>query len=204
VRKRLQDVAVDGEHDHRYRLADLLGFHDREAKPQWWEFFDRQDRFEDEWIDDNECLAALESTGDPMPVKKSLLHTFRFPPQDTRRRAGDAVVNVATGHYAGTIEQLDEARLQVKIKVGLKNGPLPQRLSVGPGGPIDNEILREAIYRVAQATLDGNGRYRAIRDILCKAAPRLKGRKSGQALADGSDLLNATTKAVFALDHSYF
>src|SRR5262249_59863609 len=96
VRKRLQDVAVDGEHDHRYRLADLLGFHDREAKPQWWEFFDRQDRFEDEWIDDAECLAGVTLEGQPQPVKKSLLHTYHFPAQDTNRKADDQVSDVAT------------------------------------------------------------------------------------------------------------
>src|SRR5206468_3805933 len=101
-------------------LADLLGFYEREAKPQWWEFFDRQERFEDELIDDNECLAGLEIEGRPVQVARSFLHTYRFPPQETKRRAGDQVVNVATGSYVGTIEELDEAKSLVKIKLGLK------------------------------------------------------------------------------------
>jgi uncharacterized protein len=93
---RLQSVATDGENDYRYRLADLLGFHDREARPQWWEFFSRQDCFEDELLDDSECLAGLTLAGPPVPVKRSLRHTFRFPPQETKRQAGDQVFNVAT------------------------------------------------------------------------------------------------------------
>src|SRR5205823_11600308 len=71
-RARLLTAAADRKDDSRRRLADLLGFHAREDKPQWWEFFDRRDRFEEEWLDDGECLAGLERVGEPTPVKRSL------------------------------------------------------------------------------------------------------------------------------------
>src|SRR5262249_8744994 len=136
---RLQKAATDEETDYRFRLADLLGFHDREERPHWWEFFARQDRFEDELIDDAECLAGLTQEREPQPVKKSLLHSFRFPPQETKRRAGDQVTDVASLEYAGTIEEIDEEKSTVRIMRGVKNGPLPKRLSVGPGRPINND-----------------------------------------------------------------
>jgi uncharacterized protein len=63
------------------RLADLLGFYAREAKPEWWAFFDRMDKFPDELVDDAECLAGLELVGEPESVKRSLLYTYRFPAQ---------------------------------------------------------------------------------------------------------------------------
>lgn len=201
--RRLLQAATDGEKDFRLHLADLLEFHAREGRPQWWEFFDRQNRFEDELLDDTECLAGLTLTGTPVPVKRSLLHTFRFPAQETKRKAGDQVVDVATLAPAGTIEQIDEEKLEIGIKRGVKGGSLPDHLSIGPGGPINSDALREAIYRFASDVLLGQNRYPAIRDILSKNLPRLIPDRNGMPLVSGGDLLTATTDAVASLDHSY-
>ena len=189
--------------DYRHHLADLLGFYDREAKPQWWEFFDRQDRYDDELIDDGECLACLEQIGQPVPEKRSLAYTYRFPPQETKLRAGDSVVNVATGDYAGTIESLDEDKGKVRLKLGASKERLPRRLTIGPGGPIKTDVLRAAMYRFAGNVLDGKNDYPAIRDILSKAPPRILGRNPGEPIARTTDLLDAATEAVAGLDQSY-
>jgi predicted RecB family nuclease len=199
---RLLEAAADGGDHHRH-LADLLEFHAREGRPQWWEFFDRQTRFEDELLDDTECIAGLTLAGAPQPVKKSLLHSFRFPAQETKRKAGDQVFDVITLLPAGTIEQIDDENLVVDIKRGTKSGPLPDALTIGPGGPINTNALREAIYRFATDVIDGNNNYAAVRDILAKASPRIKARHSGQAIAKDTDLLAATTKAVAGLANSY-
>jgi len=201
-KKRLLEPGTGGE-DYRRHLADLLEFHAREGKPQWWEFFDRQTRFEDELLDDTECIAGLTLVGPPEPVKRSLLHTFRFPPQETKRKAGDQVFDVATLSAAGTIEQIDDENLMVGIKRGVKNGPLPESLNIGPGGPINSDALRDAIYRFATDVLAGNHSYPAVRDILSKALPRINARHHGQAIVNGDDLLAATTEAVAGLTDSY-
>ena len=78
-RRRLLE-APRGTEEYRGHLVDLLEFHAREGRPQWWEFFDRQTRFEDELFDDTECIAGLALAAPPEPVKRSLLYTFRFPP----------------------------------------------------------------------------------------------------------------------------
>lgn len=200
--KRLLEIAT-GPEDHCRHLADLLEFHAREGRPQWWEFFDRQTRFEDELIDDTECIAGLALTGPPTQVKRSLLHTFRFPSQESKRKAGDQVVDVATLLAAGTIEQIDDENLLVEIKRGTKNGPLPETLTIGPGGPINSNALREAIYRFATDTLNGNNNYAAVRDVLNKALPRIDAHQHGQAIVSGGDLLAATTEAVAGLTDSY-
>jgi len=195
--------AATGEDAYRSHLADLLEFHAREGRPQWWEFFDRQGRFEDELLDDTECLAGLTLTGPPEPTKRSLLHTFRFPPQETKRKAGDQVVDVATLTAAGTIEHMDDENLVVAIKRVAKNGSLPKNLNIGPGGPINSDALREAIYRFATDVLAGNNSYPAVRDILRKAMPRINGCRPGQSIAGISDLLAATAEAVANLNNSY-
>jgi uncharacterized protein len=200
---RLQKAATEGETDYRFRLADLLGFHDREARPQWWEFFARQDRFEDELLDDTECLAGLTLDGQPQPVKRSLLHTYRFPSQETKRKSGDQVSDVASLAPAGTIEDIDEENLIVRIKRGASNGPLPDKLSIGPAGPVNADVLREALFRFAEDVLAARASYRVLEDLLSKALPRLKGRQQRQRVALGDDLLRATTDAVMLLDRSY-
>src|SRR5262245_26243052 len=150
---RLQAAASDGEMDYRRRLSDLIGFHDREARPHWWRVFDRKNRVEDELLDDAECLAGLTLDGEPQPVKQSLLHTYRFPDQETKRRTGEQVFEVASLEYAGTIEEIDDKNLIVRIKRGRNKGPLPKRLSIGPGSPVNSDVLREALFRVAEDVL---------------------------------------------------
>ena len=201
--KRLFEAAGSDTADFRHHLADLLEFHAREGRPQWWEYFDRQTRPDEELLDDTECVACLTMNGTPEVVKRSLLHTFWFPVQETKRKVGDQVVDIATLAYAGTIEQLDEENHIVAIKRGLKSGPLPAKLSVGPGGPIDNDALRSAIYRFAKNILAGNNSYSAVRDILSKALPRLSGHESGPVITSEDDLLESTTESVASLNDSY-
>jgi hypothetical protein len=44
----------------RQLTADMLDFHRRAAKPEWWAMFDRQGRPTDELIDDPECIGGLQ------------------------------------------------------------------------------------------------------------------------------------------------
>lgn len=198
---RLLSTAASG--DCRGPLADLLEFHAREGRPQWWEYFDRPSRFEEELLEDTECLAGLRLASPPQTVKRSLLHTYKFPAQETKRRAGDQVTDISTLSAAGTIELLDEDKLIVEIKRGANKGPLPDSLNIGPPGPISSDALREAIYRYASDILAGGSRYPAIDEILTKSAPRLKSRQSGRPIADGDDLLAGTVDAVADLADSY-
>ena len=195
--------SATGPEAYRSHLADLLEFHAREGRPQWWAYFDRKDRSDDELLNDTECLAGLTLEGKPEPVRRSLLHTFRYPPQETKRSAGDTVVDVATLTPAGTIATIDDGQLIVQLIRGANKGPLPDTLSIGPSGPIDSSAMRDAIYRVADEILAGKNGYPAVRDILKRAKPRIKGRKEGQPLAEGDDLLSATVDAIAGLTDSY-
>jgi hypothetical protein len=101
-------VAGQNDSDEPYRLAlladcapeqkplrelvgQLLGFHRREAKPQYWRMFDRQNQSDDELVDDVECVGALEQVGEPEPLNRSLVFTYDFPAQDTKLQVGDPV-----------------------------------------------------------------------------------------------------------------
>ncbi len=60
------------------RLSHLLEFHYREAKPQWWSSFERQNKFEDELIDDTECLGGMQQIGAPERETRSLIWSYRY------------------------------------------------------------------------------------------------------------------------------
>ena len=62
----------------------LLEFHRREAKPQYWAMFHRQDMTDEELVEDPESIGrvARNLKRKPVPDKQSLIHTFDFPAQD--------------------------------------------------------------------------------------------------------------------------
>jgi predicted RecB family nuclease len=201
-RERLEAASGDSQ-DAASRLAELIGFYFREAKPDWWAVYDRRDRFEDELIDDAECLAGVTPTGAPERAKQSHIYTCTFPPQETKLRVGSMAQDVTTLAYAGEIVDLDEIRSVVKIKRGTKSGPLPERITLGPPNPLPTDRQQAALYRVADDALTGGGAFPAITDILTKAPPRFQGRAKQGPILKNAELLEGVTAAVSTLDGSY-
>ena len=185
------------------RLAHLLEFHNREAKPQWWSHFERQNKFKDELIDDTECLGGLQQIGTPEPEKRSLIYTYRFPSQEYKLKVGSQAFNTATMESAGTIAEIDEGSRTVKIKRGAKKDPLPESLSIGPSGPIDSKIIRSAIYRYADHVLEAPENTHAATELLTRNIPRIQGKQVGEDIITSDDLQDDALKAIAALDHSY-
>ena len=185
------------------RIAELIGFYDREAKPDWWAVFDRRDRFEDELIDDAECLAAVTPICPPERDKQSHIYTCTFPPQETKLKVGSRAQDVATLTYAGEIVGLDEINSIVRIRRGIKSGPLPGRITLGPPNPFSTDAQQAALYRVADDALAGGHAFPAITDILTKAKPRFRGRTNGKGIVGHGDILAGGTTAVSKLDSSY-
>jgi uncharacterized protein len=70
----------------RELAGQLVDFHKREAKPEWWAMFNRQDMTEEELIDDAECIGRLQPDPDcaPYPEKRSVVYSFRFRPRTSR------------------------------------------------------------------------------------------------------------------------
>lgn len=192
------------EKPFRKLVVDLVQFHRREQKPEWWATFDRQDRDEEELIDDPDCLGGLRLVGPPVPEKRSLVHTYHFPAQETKLGVGDRPVIVHTVEPAGSIEQLDMEAGLIKLKRGTNKGPLPPTLSLGPAGPLDDKVLRAAIARFAASVAQGTGQFPALERLLKREPPRLSGRKAGAPIvAPGADLIAASIAAVAALDRSH-
>ena len=155
----------------------------------------------EELLDDAECIGGLTRDADrpPYPVNRSTVHSFRFPPQDFKMRIGDAPLRAGTLEPAGEIVALDEDEGRVALKLGPKRTPFSEPLSLIPQGPIGDQVLRNAIYRYAEAVRAGEqDRYQALTGILRRAMPRVEGVEPGAPIvAPGADLLTSSVDTLW-------
>ena len=182
------------------QLADLLEFHRREDRPQWWAFFERAYRSREELLDDAECIAGLQKIGF-REEKRSIIHLFSFPHQESKLGKNSQVVDTATLENMGRIVELDWQRCQLGIKRAA-NREMPSAMAIGPTGPVDAKMIREAIYRYADRLLDDPERKCAATDLLARTRPRGPNRVAGQPLVGKSGSEDQMLEAVAALDHS--
>jgi hypothetical protein len=192
----------------RQLMADLVGFHRREAKPAWWAYFDRQERSVAELQDDDECLGGCIADGEDWigSDKRSLTFRYRYTEQETKLREGADVCIAATGKAAGIILAIDEASGIVTLKRGAAKGELPKELSLMPGGPLNTDALRDAVWTVARDMAAGGGAFPHVGAILRRDAPRLLGRSPGAPIIEPVDREDPTLKATglsfFPVEHS--
>jgi predicted RecB family nuclease len=200
--------ALDPEAEARWLLASLLDYHRREAKPQWWHWFELRDRRSaEELVGESDAIGELVFETDLGPAARSILQRFRFPPQDHRFDVGDTPIEHGTGRGAGTIVELDDAggTLVVKRSAG-RADERPSGLI--PSSPFPTDVLRDGLARFADDVIERglavDGRYRAARDLLLRRPPRI-----GRLHGDGAPLrepaepvLDAARRVVVDLDRS--
>ncbi|HVM16792.1 MAG TPA: TM0106 family RecB-like putative nuclease, partial [Gaiellaceae bacterium] len=180
VRQHLLDGAEVG--DSRWLLAQLLEYHRREARPQWWAYFHNKRLDDEELIDSGETIGGLELLGEPEREKQSLVYTFSFPPQE-HKIGGIAVDPVTERQYKVDVSD-EQGTVTLRRGVKLVDEPLPRALI--PPEPIPTWVQRDAVLRFAS----DSGSYPALRDVLERRPPR--------ARLDGT-----LEEAALSLDDSY-
>jgi uncharacterized protein len=203
-RDRLRMALVEGGRpgSARWLAGELLEYHRREARPGWWWFFERRDQMtEEELLDDAEAIGGLAPLGGRVADKRSFLHTLTFPPQQHKLGPGDQPVDPATKEPAGAIAALDDVAGTLRLRRGpkLKDVALPRALA--PAGPLSTPQQRRALARLASSMLADDGRYAALRDILERRPPRVRGRAPGGAVQTND--LAAQRALVAGLEASY-
>jgi predicted RecB family nuclease len=174
------------EQPGRWLLSTLLEWHRREDKPQWWRYFFLRDRPMDELVAASDALGGLEHEGVVGAVKQSDVHRYRYDPeQEHPFNAGDDPVNPSDEKGAGEVVAVDRVAGTIDLKRG-RNSKHPHPRALIPHGPVGHEVLRDAICRVAdyvvQAGIDGPGPYRAVRDLILRRPPRVRGIAPGAPL----------------------
>jgi len=141
-------------------FAGLIGWHRREDRPDWWDFFRRAELSDDDLVEDG---AALGRPGEPVAAGEklgksgkptSLLWRYPFPPQATRLEAGKGAHDVDTRESCGTVVSVDGEAGELVLSRGVKH-PAATPRGVMPPGPIDNRVVRGALARQAETLLAG-------------------------------------------------
>ena len=184
ARRELRAELVDGREpgSPRWLAGELLEYHRREARPQWWRWFHLQAMDAEALIEDGEAIGGLEPTeAPPVPVKRSLLYELRFPPQEHKLGPGKGADDAATGQGV-SVTALDSVagRLTISRGVGRAGEPLPTALI--PGRPISTATQEDALARLGASVRDGTGRYPALEGILARSRPRVRGVPDGARL----------------------
>ncbi len=200
--------AWTGEERARWLLAQLLDWHRREDKSEWWEFFGRCAMSDEELLDDADAVGGLTHAGALRPMDRGTVHGYSFDPsQEYRLDVGEAPCDPRTGKPAGEVVAIDRDRGWIELKRGRAHEARGQPSSLIPPPPIDTRGKRAALQRlatwVAANAMVGEGPYSASRDLLIGDAPRLhRGSPAGALLGAGEDPVAGTCRLVADLDGS--
>ncbi|MCB0861726.1 MAG: TM0106 family RecB-like putative nuclease [Solirubrobacterales bacterium] len=205
------DLASDRtpEQQARWLMGRLVDYHQREARPAWWEYFDRLDYSDpDDFLDDQEAIGGLHEDPEtpPWPVKQSTAHRMLFPTQESKLGPG-SYIDPDIEKSGGEILEIDLAEGWLILKRGnrsLAGVPLPHALI--SGGPYTTPEQRKAIRRLAddivERGLESTDQYLACRDILLRRPPRIEGISAGDALLADSANLDELSDLVDRMDSS--
>ena len=151
LKARLLDGAEEGE--PRRLLANLVDYHQRDQRPEWWAWFQWPKLDDDELIRDRTAIGGLEWDGKP-PEDELQSHAYRmtFPQQEHKIEHQGFDPETRAGFRA----RVDDDNGVVTILRGKKrvDEPLPRGLT--PGQPIEDWVKRRALMRFARAYADGD------------------------------------------------
>ena len=199
MEKLLQDIPEDPadqnpQQNAKWLIAQVLELHRREEKVLWWEYFRLKDLSDEELLDQRYAISGLQFVESVGNTKKCRIDRYSFPPQDLEVRVGDAL-ETSTGPF-GEVELIDIAHGIVDVR------KRTAMTDVHPGSVFVHKIIRaesqkDSLLRIgrwiAENGVDGEGMFRAGRDLLLRKPPRLKG---------GGPLLESPLKIVLELDRS--
>ena len=182
-------------------LADLLDWHRREARSEWWEYFHRLDLSDEELVRDSAAVGLL---GPARPVRidgQSTLWRHDFPPQDTKLKAGDdGYVDPRTKSAVGTVVAIDAEQGWLELKRLTKRGPLDAP-SLVPPGAFNDRVLRAALGRLAEDVLERGleaiGALQAARGLLRRLPP--EGAPSGPLVQPGESPPGAVNRLALGM-----
>jgi uncharacterized protein len=185
-------------------LADLLEWHRREDKSKHWEYFNRCDSSDEEFITDRATLGGLVYEREVEKVKKSTIHRYRFPLQDTTIERAKNIHDPKTRESAGDLQAIDYDALTIDIKRGPSLAEAPHPTALVPHDLFNVKVLRESLLLLGETVADqgweGHSHLAAAREILLRRVPRLK--RGG--LADFAHLpsLEAAKQIALLLDRT--
>ena len=190
-------------------LADLLGYHRREAKPVHWRMFDRAEKKTDEELrEDPACIERVKLIGTTAPEKESLLQEYSFDPsQECKLKAGEKSsvmfkhnIKPKLGLFA-----LDSSTGVLKLKASQKtlddhfNGNFPDSGALLADEFVPPGAIPGALTEVAAQHLVGN-LHSPARALLERMPPKTLKQVNAHATADAAiQICNAMSGECFVI-----
>lgn len=164
---------------------------------------ERQEQEHDELVEDLECLAGLTvlPAKPPIKEKRSTVYTFSFPSQEHKLSIGDDWSLTTAVKRRGTIFSLDNDAKTVSLKTTAS--ALPKSCSITLFPSINNEPIKDALYRFADAIIAKSDRYPAIEAFLKRENPKIQDQQPHTPIIRSDNLIECATKAVANLQNSY-
>jgi uncharacterized protein len=193
------------EQQAAWLLAQLLEWHRREDKSMWWEYYRLCTLSDEELIEDKNALGGLVYVGVVEETNKSLIHRYRFPPQDHTIDRALEVHDPNTETSAGLLIAIDDLNGTIDLKRGKKSD------KPHPTGLITNDyvtskeqvgsLIRIAKWVAEKGIHDATNTFQTARDVLLRREPRLRG-GDVETLTKGLSPLEGAKRLALALDSS--
>jgi len=190
----------------RELVSDMLEFHKREEKSEWWLFFERIQKDYQELIDDMDSIGDCRKIKYFKNEKGNPNLELKYVDQFFKMREGKTVINLDNEKPTslGVIIKTDLKNNLIVIQTS-KNKPIekfPSHFNLGADRPIDSSKLRASLYRFANSLSDGAA-FKNILNLLNISKPSFKNSYNFQKTKDQNDFLEFTTKALINLKNSY-
>lgn len=185
-------------------LAACVGWHRREARPAWWEYFRFTELLTEELVADPKALGELgepEHVGDVLDKRgrpSSRIWRYPIPTQDYTGRRGDQLPDVDSHASVGTLHDVDPVAGWVEFRRGIKSGEPLRPRGVGVTGPVRDDALRESLQRTAQTVLaGGQSMATALLGPVVPDAADLAPRRGGEGASESDpDAVETATDVV--------
>ena len=181
VRRRLleglpEDPSEDEPAQRSQRLlASLLGWHRREKRASWWEFFRLKEMPADDLRLENKGLVGLTRMERRTPGRGTPTDTYRYDPQDTTIRAGETL-RMPGGEPLGTVEEIDTSRRRIEVKKRRATAEAHPETIYAANEPIRTDALEATLERlgnrVAEQGIAAAEDYAAGSGLLLCRPPR--------------------------------
>ena len=170
---------VDAGHE---LLAGLVGWHRREDRQAYWDFFRTEKMSTDELVEDQGTIGGVE--GPPRAVGslgRSTVWEYRFPPQAAVMSTGGPVSDARTHDSVGTVVDVDGEAGWVRVKRGNASAPLVPE-GMAQKQVIGARVLQRSLARLGESALRGEDSL-GLR-LLRRRTPLVPPREAGESAGD--------------------
>jgi predicted RecB family nuclease len=202
LRQGLPDLEDQDTAEERARrvLSHLVGWHWREQKSGWWEYYRGKELPATERLEDRAVLDGLSYEGVVDQVARSLVHRYRFPEQEHALRSLGAE-DPDTGKSAQLLA-LGATHVDIK-RAKTSREPHPRALI--PGGPLDTKAQEQSVLAVAQSVarrgMDPNLKdFASARALLLKIPPAAGQARGEPLLGPSEDIVEGVVRLALALE----